>query len=202
MAQPLTDAINALTRYANETTGASDTTLSDAVETLVEGYGQGGGGSVSQDAEGYIVLPVDGGGGGSDLSLYNILDGVSVTAGYITASGTVGEQNPSRLEYTTDEVDVTAYNSTLTIMNAIGHTPTDYQWVAISAYDSNHSFLSRTVVAENVRHQFVSSPYTVGSTTSFVRVSFRSYGQCALYLTDDPYDIMEKIGALLVGGNS
>lgn len=62
MAQPLTDAITALTRYANETTGASDTTLSDAVETLVEGYGQGGGGSVSQDAEGYIVLPVDGGG--------------------------------------------------------------------------------------------------------------------------------------------
>lgn len=61
MAQPLTDAINALTRYANETTGASDQTLSDAVETLVEGYGQGGG-SVSQDAEGYIVLPVDGGG--------------------------------------------------------------------------------------------------------------------------------------------
>ena len=67
MAQPLTDAINALTRYANETTGASDTTLSDAVETLVEGYGQGGGGSVSQDAEGYIVLPVDGGGGSMPL---------------------------------------------------------------------------------------------------------------------------------------
>lgn len=43
MAQPLTDAINALTRYANETTGQSDQTLSDAVETLVEGYGQGGG---------------------------------------------------------------------------------------------------------------------------------------------------------------
>ena len=40
---PLTDAINALTTYANETTGASDATLSDAVATLVEGYGQGGG---------------------------------------------------------------------------------------------------------------------------------------------------------------
>ena len=36
---PLTDAINALTRYANETTGQSDTTLSDAVGTLVAGYG-------------------------------------------------------------------------------------------------------------------------------------------------------------------
>ena len=42
MATPLTDSINALTRYANETTGASDTTLSDAVETLVAGYGESG----------------------------------------------------------------------------------------------------------------------------------------------------------------
>lgn len=42
---PLTDAIEALIRYANETTGASDTTLSDAVGTLVAGYGGGGGGS-------------------------------------------------------------------------------------------------------------------------------------------------------------
>jgi len=46
---PLTDAINALTRYANETTGASDTTLSDAVGTLVAGYGQGGGGEWTTD---------------------------------------------------------------------------------------------------------------------------------------------------------
>lgn len=43
MATPLTDSINALTRYANETTGATDTTLSDAVETLIAGFGKGGG---------------------------------------------------------------------------------------------------------------------------------------------------------------
>lgn len=48
---PLTDAINALTRYANETTGASDTTLSDAVGTLVAGYG-GGGSSLDDFVEG------------------------------------------------------------------------------------------------------------------------------------------------------
>ena len=41
MTQPLTDAINALTRYANETTGQSDTNLSDAVRTLCDGYGGG-----------------------------------------------------------------------------------------------------------------------------------------------------------------
>lgn len=43
MAQPLTDAIEALTTYANTVTGASDTTLSDAVATLADGYGGGGG---------------------------------------------------------------------------------------------------------------------------------------------------------------
>lgn len=41
MATPLTDGINALTQYANETTGKQDTTLSDAVGSLVEGYGGG-----------------------------------------------------------------------------------------------------------------------------------------------------------------
>lgn len=47
MSTPLTDGINALTTYANEVTGVSDTTLSDAVETLVTGYGQGGGSNVA-----------------------------------------------------------------------------------------------------------------------------------------------------------
>lgn len=43
MSSPLTDKINALTAYANEITGESDTTLSDAVASLASGYGQGGG---------------------------------------------------------------------------------------------------------------------------------------------------------------
>lgn len=47
MATPLTDNINALTTYANEVTGASDTNLSDAVHTLASGYGQGGGVSLA-----------------------------------------------------------------------------------------------------------------------------------------------------------
>lgn len=65
MATPLTDAINALTTYANETTGQSRTTLSDAVGDLVAGYGQGGGdadsllGSVTDLSQGlrYATLP-------------------------------------------------------------------------------------------------------------------------------------------------
>ena len=42
--KPLTDAINALTTYANGVTGASDTNLSDAVRSLADGYGGGGSG--------------------------------------------------------------------------------------------------------------------------------------------------------------
>lgn len=39
MSAPLTDRINSLISQANEATGASNTTLSDAVETLIAGYG-------------------------------------------------------------------------------------------------------------------------------------------------------------------
>lgn len=42
MATPLSDEIRALIAYANETTGAGDTLLGDAVRTLCEGYGGGG----------------------------------------------------------------------------------------------------------------------------------------------------------------
>ena len=51
MSTPLTDSINALTTYANEVTGASDTTLSDAVHTLASGYGGGGASSWTKVAE-------------------------------------------------------------------------------------------------------------------------------------------------------
>ena len=51
MSTPLTDSINALTTYANEVTGGSDTNLSDAVHTLASGYGGGGASSWTKVAE-------------------------------------------------------------------------------------------------------------------------------------------------------
>ena len=59
MATPLTDGINALTTYVNEVTGASDTTLSDAVHTLASGYG-GGGGTVSVPRKDVNFIDYDG----------------------------------------------------------------------------------------------------------------------------------------------
>lgn len=43
MSNPGAEALQALINYSNEITGESNTTLSDAVESLVAGYGQGGG---------------------------------------------------------------------------------------------------------------------------------------------------------------
>lgn len=57
MTQPLTDAITALTRYANETTGQSDTTLSDAVRTLCDGYWTLEGFISKTEPNGDIVVP-------------------------------------------------------------------------------------------------------------------------------------------------
>lgn len=56
---PLTDAIEALTQYANETTGASDTNLSDAVGTLVAGYGGGGGDTLHELLANTLVAYTD-----------------------------------------------------------------------------------------------------------------------------------------------
>ena len=54
MSMPLTDSINALTVYANETTGKQDATLSDAVYTLASGYGGGDSGVKTDSGIAYI----------------------------------------------------------------------------------------------------------------------------------------------------
>ena len=78
---PLTDAINALTTYSNTVTGASDTTLSEAVATLASGYGGGGGNLLySWDFTQSLTDTVN----GSVATLYNCTQdstGVHFTAG-------------------------------------------------------------------------------------------------------------------------
>ncbi len=101
---PLTDAIQALTTYANETTGASDTTLSAAVGTLVAGYGQGGGGEwttegivAGEEPNGDIVL------GPNVTKIVSGLGGkpiTSFTADYVVSDfPNYGLQNCTQMTY-------------------------------------------------------------------------------------------------------
>lgn len=53
MSTPLTDALNALILYSNGVTGASDTTISDCIQTLVAGYNGGSSGTL-------ITTPIQG----------------------------------------------------------------------------------------------------------------------------------------------
>ena len=74
MSTPLTDSINALTTYANEVTGASDTTLSDAVHTLANGYG--GGGTISVIKKDVNFIDYD----GTILHSYTASEALALTA--------------------------------------------------------------------------------------------------------------------------
>lgn len=44
--------IELLTAYANNTTGAADTNIGDAIKTLCDGYGQGSGGNILEFVDG------------------------------------------------------------------------------------------------------------------------------------------------------
>lgn len=59
--------IQALITAANAKTGESDTTLTDAVQTLVDGYGQGGGGDAPS-------------GGGTNLAAVDVYVGDYLSA--------------------------------------------------------------------------------------------------------------------------
>lgn len=180
MTQPLTDAINALTRYANEVTGQSDTTLSDAVRTLCDGYG---------------------GGGGTDISFVNLLDGTSLTPGYLTTSGILEAPSATQMEYTTDYVDVSQYRGdTLVVACAIeaGRMVSNYQWIGVCTYDDNHGWKQRTVISSNNnRTDYFANYYVVKNTDTYVRLSFRSYGKCSIAMLKDSnaFPIMEAINA-------
>ena len=99
MATPLTDKINALTAYANGVTGESDTTLSEAVHTLADGYGQGWGDGerIPDDGKMHIWVDIPTGAGGSALNMplrwtQTVSQGVEVDwgdkTGPVTYSGT------------------------------------------------------------------------------------------------------------------
>lgn len=110
---PLTDAINALTTYANTVTGASDTTLSDAVATLASGYG-GGGGTLPRLLNFETVTPTENASSSNKIQL----NFTAVGSGrYVFLLSVATPQTPDAvlykvLAYTSNNIGTTTQNAT------------------------------------------------------------------------------------------
>lgn len=139
MSTPLTDRINALTAYSNQKTGASDTTLSDAVTRLVAGYG--GGASLPS-----IISKIDGGSftpisdeATSDYSISHNL-GTAPTGVVIWATNIVKETYGVR---TVNILQMTDSYYMLLQVNTTGSNRTDAGY--ITSGDLGTSFFKFTV---------------------------------------------------------
>ena len=100
MSTPLTDSINALTTYANEVTGGSDATLSDAVHTLASGYG-GGGGNIT---DGIVVTARDSNGYATAVDFYGTV--VQPKQFYNRTTGDGGWTSLSTISFKNEVVEI------------------------------------------------------------------------------------------------
>lgn len=82
--EDLADSIEALTTYSNSVTGESDTTLSDAVESLADGYGGGGSGLVYE--EGTYTAVSD---GNPTISFSGTHDQAPIFVLFVDSTGTI-----------------------------------------------------------------------------------------------------------------
>lgn len=192
---PLTNAITALTTYANTVTGESDTDLSSAVATLCDGYG----------------------GGGTSLSLTSQLDPtVSLVKGYFASNGTtITSQSNTSKEVTTDYIDISALNGE--DIYFISETPANIvPWVAYTKYDSSkvlqgtrnialELITSATYLNDNTgfTHYGVNAGsmatgkiLNLTSDIKYIRISFRTGGNGKLSLIKksdmDPADYWDR----------
>lgn len=182
---PLTDAINALTTYANTVTSASDTTLSDAVATLAAGYG---------------------GGGGTTLSLTNIFpSNTSLVTGYLNSNDSIGSQNATNKEVTTDYIDISSYVGK--DIYAFCQTVNSKSWVAWRFYTSSKATIGSRGAAEigsagvtgagvealtSVKCLLATTVVSVPNNAQYVRFSWRTFGDSKLCAVEkdtlDPAD--------------
>lgn len=102
---PLTDAINALTAYANGVTGGSDTNLSDAVHTLGSGYG--GGGSIEN---GIVFTAFDSSGKPTSADIYG--DVPPYAFGVYQQNGIGTSLNSVTFKGTTQKIGAGAFQKT------------------------------------------------------------------------------------------
>lgn len=207
---PLTDGINALIRYANETTGASDTTLSDAVESLVAGYGGGG-----WSTDGIIAGTEPSGAISSDATtaIYGALAGnTAITSLYLPLLETVNERSFYGMSALTNFVaPKMTYTQSQLFLNSTSLKAIDILGAALLGYRSaiaNNSFENcyafDTMIIRNT-----SEVMRINNLNAFNNTPFRGYNSLTgtlyvpsalvgSYKTDNNWKTMYEAGRMTV----
>ena len=195
---PLTDEINALTAYANTVTGASDTCLSDAVATLADGYGSGGG-NVSVKTGTFTLandLPIAAGGTVLPVGLTEQPDMLFVwmDKDSFNAIGTPAGGHWYACELcknTLDTLPPVRYNSTDTIQRI-----NTGAWIEVVKYNIN------TITLDGVSTILTSAPYSANASNTNVpniasdgTVTLARYSSAASYLYAGTYHYIAIKGA-------
>ena len=127
-------------------------------------------------------------------SIYNCNKHVryTLTSGYIRGDGAIN--NPTSVEEVyTSKIPVSGgdvYN-----INIVW-TESNSQWVAVATYDSEETFIARTVIYSDTGNSF-SKTYTVPSGTSYIILAFRTYGEAALTINEAWTELTEKIDSAI-----
>lgn len=161
MATPLTDQINALTTYANTVTGTSDTNLSDAVQTLANGYGGGGGTKTYIIKDGAIQS-------GYSFSVFNCT--IEQRDGYLYVNGTSNNQYQAIYTPTID-VPSGAYYVVMELVEVNGY----YGWTWT---DSGASYALLTVGSYSQNANALTNRTKLETRTGYIRSQKLACGFC------------------------
>ena len=128
-------------------------------------------------------------------SIYNCNKNVryTLTSGYIDAVGAIRNPSSVEKEVYTNKIPVSGgdvYNINVTWAES------NSQWVAVARYDSEETFIARTVIYNDTGNSF-SATYTVPSGTSYIILMFRTYGEAALTINEAWTELTEKIDSAI-----
>ena len=170
MSTPLTDAINALTTYANSVTGESDTTLSDAVYSLASGYGGSSGSIVSES--------------GTYTAAESSIPTISFTGSHSTAPDIIVFTDVSSSDPVGNSITMFTYIDFTSVFGSAMEAKPSTSWATAYIYNRVAANLNNAAAAATYTRDEVTSsgfkPYAGSST--FQCISGRTYKWIALWI--------------------
>lgn len=112
-----------------------------------------------------------------DLNVSSLIYEPEETPGYIGAQGGISAPTANKEVYTA-EIPVKLYDSLGLHLN---YTTARNMWMAYALYDSNHTFISRTVIVNTADTQVYSDTLSIiNANAAYVAFTYRTYGEAKL----------------------